>query len=209
MSWFINQAGKLEPQYDKNATEIILHGLPKLQLFLDQVLNCSSVLNIISPSDSLTRAAVHNILKETLQVYGNFCEGVATLANSFFDLKDPGIQALALKLLKKARRQSCELSDFFQKYNRVVGSTTSMKMSLKFPTAKIITADHVLVMEQYVNDNMREENSSISIVDDKSVISHQDSEVSDELTIGTPSTTSLFSCKLETQISTEWVLFDD
>ncbi|KAI3936904.1 hypothetical protein MKW92_024141 [Papaver armeniacum] len=206
MSWFMNQAGKLEPQYDKNTTEISLRGLPKMQLFLDQVLNCSSVLDIISPSDSLTRAALHNILKEASQVYNNFCDEVATLANSFFDLKDHAVQAQALKLLKKACRQSSELSEFFQKYNRVVGST-SMKLTLKFPTTKIITIDHVLVMEQYVNDNMGEVSSSISIVDDD--ISHEDSEVPEKLTIGTPSTTSLFSCKLETQISTEWVLFDD
>ncbi|KAI3964204.1 hypothetical protein MKX01_025014 [Papaver californicum] len=210
MSWFMNQAGKLVPQHDKNTMEINLHGLPKLQLFLDQVLNCSSVLDIISPSDGLTRAALHNILKETSQVYANFCEGVATLANSFFDIKDHAIQAQALKLLKKACRQSCELSDFFQKYNRVIGST-SIKLALKFQTAKILTIDHVLVMEQYVNDNMGEVSSSISIVDydDKSVISHEDSEVPEESTICTSSTTSLFSCKLETQISTEWVLFDD
>ncbi|KAI3874908.1 hypothetical protein MKW98_019481 [Papaver atlanticum] len=210
MSWFMNQAGKLEPQYDKNTTEIRLRGLPKLQLFLDRVLNCSSVLDIISPSDSLTRAALHNILKETSQVYNNFCDEVPILANSFFDLKDHAVQAQALKLLKKACRQSCELSEFFHKYNRIVGST-SMKLTLKFPTTKIITVDHVLVMEQYVNDNnMGEVSSSISMVDDdKSVIGHEDSEVPEELTIGTSSTTSLFSCKLETQISTEWVLFDD
>ncbi|XP_026454197.1 putative clathrin assembly protein At1g33340 [Papaver somniferum] len=210
MSWFMNQAGKLEPQYDKITTEIRLCGLPKLQLFLDQVLNCSSVLDIISPSDSLTRAALHNILKETSQVYNNFCDEVAILANSFFDLKDHAVQVQALKLLKKACRQSSELSDFFQKYNRVVGST-SMKLALKFPTTKIITIDHVLVMEQYVNDNnMGEVSSSVSIVDDdKSVASREDSEVPEELTIGTSSTTFLFSCKLETRISTEWVLFDD
>ncbi|KAI3984563.1 hypothetical protein MKX01_040440 [Papaver californicum] len=157
---------------------INLHGLPKLQLFLDQVLNCSSAFMPTFAKELRLlriRFSISRIMQYKLKLF---------------------------KLLKKACRQSCELSDFFQKYNRVIGST-STKLALKFPTAKIITIDHVLVMEQYVNDNMGEVGSSISVV------SHEDSEVPEELTIGTSSTTSLFSCKLETQISTEWVLFDD
>ncbi|OVA13189.1 AP180 N-terminal homology (ANTH) domain [Macleaya cordata] len=245
MGWFINQAGKLEPniymsqggssmescskakscvyyvpihkmrpQYDHNSIEMMFRRLPKFQFFLDKVLNCSSVLDIISPSDRLTRAAIHNILRESFQVYVNFCEGVAVLADSFFDFEDHAARILALDLLKKASRQSYELFEFFEKCKRIIGSTKNNKSILNYPTVQIITIDHVLVMEQFMNNssittNLCKESGTISsstscpisnnnlrqptmlqatILDGK--IGHEDDEAKKENTGGSLPTTS-------------------
>ncbi|KAJ4965448.1 hypothetical protein NE237_017297 [Protea cynaroides] len=166
MAWVINQAGKLEPimfqvmeyrSYEDNSTETVFRRLPKYQAFLQRVLDCFPLpLLRINPSDRLTRAAMTNILKESFQVYRSFCEGVATLVDSFFDFKNPA-RVWALDLLKRASLLSYELSDFFDICKGILGNK-----NLDYPSVQIVTSDHVLAMEPFLSSSPPSTSSSLA-----------------------------------------------
>lgn len=225
IGWVINQAGKLEPVisqgdqlefrcYDEKSVDMVFRKLPKCQVFIDRVLDCSPF--DILPSDNLAQAAMSNILKESFQVYKKFCECVAALVNMFFDLTRPA-RALACQILKRASQQSQELQDLYKNCKQIIENK-----NLEYPLVQVITMDHVLALAQC--------SSYIETSHKSSLLSKNDSIPPPILDCLTKSTklqaemtgsegeqegsdfgfsSTLFSCTLETKISNVWVVFDD
>uniref|UniRef100_A0A2N9JA64 ENTH domain-containing protein n=1 Tax=Fagus sylvatica TaxID=28930 RepID=A0A2N9JA64_FAGSY len=152
MGWLINQAGKLEPAamsthqglefrcYEDKSIDLVFRKLPKCQLVIDRVLDCSPF--DILPSDNLAQAAMSNTLKESFQVYLTFCEGIAALVNMFFDLTRPA-RALACDILRRASHQSQDLHHLYENCKRIIENK-----NLEYPSVQIITMDHVIALEQ-------------------------------------------------------------
>uniref|UniRef100_A0A2P2NKY6 Clathrin assembly family protein n=1 Tax=Rhizophora mucronata TaxID=61149 RepID=A0A2P2NKY6_RHIMU len=226
IGWVINQAGKLEPVmshglefpcYDEKSIDMIFRKLPKCQVFIDRVLACSSAH--ILPSYNLAQAAMSNILKESFLVYMTYCEGVTALVNMFFDLTTPA-RALACQILKRASRQSQELHDFYENCKRNIRNK-----SLEYPLVQVITMDHVLALEQCCGYTASPKSCSRSNKDGPNPPPILDSLTkSVNLQAGTSTagrkgeecesnfnltSSTLFSCTLETKISNVWVLFED
>ncbi|WKA11857.1 hypothetical protein VitviT2T_029312 [Vitis vinifera] len=228
MGWVINQAGKLEPVmsqalelqfYEEKLIHTVLRRLPRCQILLDRVLDCSP--SEISPSDSLAQVAMSNTLKESFQVYMAFCEGVAALVNMFFELTRP-VRALACNILRRASQQSQELHDLYEHCKTIIGNK-----NLEYPSVQIISIDHVLALEQLLSFTPTPYGSVLTtkaagskppaILDYLTRSTKMQStktgtegqgEKDDHTSESTLSPT-LFSCTLETKISKVWVVFDE
>ena len=150
MSWLINQAGKLEPvmskglefrRYDEKSIDMAFRTLPKCQVLIDKVLECSPH-DILCSDHSLAQAAMSNTLRESFQVYMTFSEGIAALVNMFFDLT-ASARGLACEILKKASLQSQKLHDLYESCKQVVENK-----NLDYPSVQIISMNHVVALEQ-------------------------------------------------------------
>lgn len=212
MGWVINQAGKLQLAvsqglelrcYEEKAIDMVFRTLPKCQVFIDKVLDCSPF--VILPSDNLPQAAMINILKESFQVYVTFCEGIASLVNMFFDLARPA-RGLACEILKRASEQTKRLHDLYENCKQIIENK-----SLEYPSVQIITMDYVTALEQCLS----------CAEDHRRLISCAKASVMSRTTEFQVARTTMegkkkeqksdvsFSWSLETKISKVWVVFED
>ncbi|KAF5457031.1 hypothetical protein F2P56_021169 [Juglans regia] len=233
MGWLINQAGKLEPvmpkglefrYYEEKSIGMVFRKLPKCQLLLDRVLDCSP-LDIL-PSDNLAQAAMSNTLKESFQLCLTLCEGVAALVNMFFDLTRPA-RALACDILKRASQQSQKLHDLYENSKRIIENK-----NLEYPSVQIITMEHVMALEQCLPCSQNLQRPAIShgsvfykTTGDSAAHVLGCLSKSTKTQVATAakegkmnennnndissSSSTLFSCALETKISMVWVVFDE
>ena len=235
MGWLINQAGKLEPAamsthqglefrcYEDKSIDLVFRKLPKCQLVIDRVLDCSPF--DILPSDNLAQAAMSNTLKESFQVYLTFCEGIAALVNMFFALTRPA-RALACDILRRASHQSQDLHHLYENCKRIIENK-----NLEYPSVQIITMDHVIALEQCLGCTqinhpppscgsvLRKTCSTPPILGCLSkstkpkVLPTTTAKESKKNIIENKSdislSSTLFSCALETKISKVWVVFEE
>lgn len=210
MSWLINQAGKLEPvmfkglefwRYDEKSIDMVFRTLPKCQVLIDRVLQCSP--HDIFPSDhNLVHAAISNTLRESFQVYMTFSEGIATLVNMFFDLT-ASAKGLAIEILKKASLQSQKLRDLYESCKQVVENK-----NLDYPSVQIISMDHIMALEQLIGCSQNQ--AAVSHVTELELAVAADQNKKNEEKIGMNlSPATLLSCTLETKISMVWVVFEE
>ncbi|KAK9161926.1 hypothetical protein Syun_002828 [Stephania yunnanensis] len=238
LGWMINQAGKLQPImfqglefrfYKEKVMEMAFHQLPRCQVFLGRVLRCSP-LEIFTSNNCLSWAAMRNILRESFQVYASFSEGVAALADSFFTFTNNPARLSALQVLRKASSQSYELCNFFENCKMIIGTK-----NLDYPSVQIITSDHVSAMEEFLKSSSppiattrtlssslhaktstasayrRTIDHNVQVISKPGKLSVIEEIEETEAMEGKESAYSSpnFSCKLETTISTEWVVFDN
>jgi hypothetical protein len=215
MAWLINQAGKLEPVvmsqgldfrcYEEKSIDMVFRKLPKCQLLIDRVLDCSP-LDAALPSDYLAQAAMISTLKESFQVYFTFCEGIAALVNMFFDLTRAA-RGLACEILKRASRQSQELHDMYENCKRIIENK-----NLEYPTVQIITMEHVMALEECLGCPQNQPPPILGCLSNSTKPLTRAKEgkknESNNSDISTFSST-LFSCAMETKISMVWVLFEE
>lgn len=109
----------MQPSLYKNkSVEMVYCNLPKCQTFLDRAMKCLP-LNNPSSLDKLIQAALAIILRESIQVYNSFCEGVAILADSILGFKKKAREE-AFDIFKRASSQCYKLFDFFKKCQRLM-----------------------------------------------------------------------------------------
>lgn len=231
MNWLINQAGKLEPimskglefrRYDEKSIDMVFRTLPKCQVLIDKVLDCSPVGDVLA-YDSLAQSAMSNTLRESFQVYKTFSEGVSALVNMFFDLT-ASARGLACEILKKASVQSQKLHELYQTCKKIVENK-----NLEYPSVQIISMDHIMALDRCLlggGEGVRR--SSISkparigpILDHlrrsteleiavKPAKERGKKKVMKEEKIDINLSSTLFSWTvLETKISKVWVVFED
>ncbi|MFQ6639929.1 hypothetical protein Gotur_014552 [Gossypium turneri] len=209
VGWAINQAGKLEPVmfnglefgcYEEKSVDMVFRKLPKCQAFIDRVLDCSP-RDIVPVADSLAQAALVNTLKESFQVYIMLCDGIEILINMFFDLTRPA-RALACDILKRASRQSKELHDLYETCKRVMEHK-----NLEYPNVQIITMDHVLALEQCSSFMSTSTSTTSPPLSDCLTTLGKESKKEGNGDNG--SSSSQFSCTMETKISKVWVVFEE
>jgi hypothetical protein len=214
IGWVINQAGKLEPVmsqgdlesrcYDEKSIDMVFRKLPKCQVFIDRVLDCSPFN--ISPLDNLAQAAMSNTLKESFQVYKKYSEGVAALVNMFFDLTRAA-RDLACQILRRASQQSQELHNLFENCKRIIENK-----NLDYPVVQIVTMDHIMALEQFSTYIATSRSSSVLSKSGSTppILDCITKSEGDEKDAGNFSwSPTLFSCTLETKISKVWVVFED
>ncbi|XP_027357311.1 putative clathrin assembly protein At1g33340 [Abrus precatorius] len=231
MSWLINQAGKLEPvmskglefrRYDEKSIDIAFRTLPKCQVLIDKVLECSPHDMLLS-DNSLAQAAMSNTLRESFQVYMTFSEGIAALVNMFFDLT-ASAKGLACEILKKASLQSQKLHDLYENCKQVVENK-----NLEYPFVQIISMNHIVALEQFGSPQNQLAASHVSLSRRRSIsnpppihghfkrsteieleVAAKESKKNEEkIDINLSPTPTLFSWTLETKISKVWVVFED
>ncbi|KAG1331243.1 Clathrin assembly protein [Cocos nucifera] len=211
LGWIINQAGMLEPirpshsnfqSYEEEAAELILHRLTKCQLFLDRVIGCLPV--DISCMSRVTQSSINIILRESFRVYDSFCEGVQTVVSSFFDLKK-SIRVLALGILRKACSQTPQLHEFYENCKRAI-----VGKNLDYPSVRIITEAQIASMEELLPTK---HNKTVSVAfEDARLMERsrgEESMVKESKVEKNEGSSTLFSQKLETKISTVWVEFGE
>ncbi|XP_028796459.1 putative clathrin assembly protein At1g33340 [Neltuma alba] len=225
MKWLINQAGKLEPimskglefrRYDEKSIDMVFRTLPKCQVLIDKVLDCSPVGDVLA-YDSLAQTAMSNTLRESFQVYKTFSEGVSALVNMFFDLT-ASARGLACEILKKASIQSERLHELYQNCKKIVENK-----NLEYPRVHIISMDHIMAVDRC----LRGGGSSISKPPLAPILDHLRRSTELEMAVTTEKATrkkkvhkedkidinlssTLFSWTvLETKISKVWVVFED
>ncbi|XVF57665.1 hypothetical protein PTKIN_Ptkin07bG0000200 [Pterospermum kingtungense] len=214
--WAINQAGKLEPVmfnglefgcYMEKSVDMVFRKLPKCQAFIDRVLDCSP--RDILPADNLAQAAMGNTLKESFQVYSMFCEGIEILVNMFFDLTRPA-RTLACDILKRASRQSKELHGLYDTCKQII-----VNKNLEYPSEQIITMDHVLALERcskFISTNSSSimcNTGTLTPPPLSDCLTPMGKESQKEGNGDITSSSTPFSCNLETKISMVWVVFED
>ncbi|KAL5173867.1 putative clathrin assembly protein [Glycine soja] len=228
MSWLINQAGKLEPvmskglefrRYDEKSIDMAFRTLPKCQVLIDKVLECSPH-DILCSDHSLAQAAMSNTLRESFQVYMTFSEGIAALVNMFFDLT-ASARGLACEILKKASLQSQKLHDLYESCKQVVENK-----NLDYPSVQIISMNHVVALEQLGSPQNELAASLVSLSsisrpppisghftksrEIELAVEAKESKRSEEnIDIDLSPTPTLLSWTLETKISMVWVVFED
>lgn len=229
MDWLINQAGKLEPimskglefkRYDEKSIDMVFRTLPKCQILIDKVLDCSPVGDF-STYESLAQTAMSNTLRESFQVYKTFSEGVSVLVNMFFDLT-ASARGLACEILKKASIQSHKLHELYQICKKIV-----VNKNLEYPHVHIISMDHILALDRCllggVGNNISkpligpilehlrrstELEMKRAVTTTKERRKKKSNNKEDKIDINLSST--LFSWTvLETKISKVWVVFED
>lgn len=233
MSWVINQAGKLEPfkskglefrRYDEKSFDMAFRTLPKCQVFIDKVLECSPHDVLCSNYYGLVHVAMSNTLRESFQVYMMFCEGISSLVNMFFDLA-PSARELACEILKKASFQSQKLHDLYETCKKVIENK-----NLEYPFVEIINMNHIMALDQFGCCPQKNQlatshvtlSSSISKVSPISnqfkrsrkeieleVATKEGKKDEEKVDINISPTQTIFSWTLETKISKVWVVFED
>ncbi|KAE9617235.1 hypothetical protein Lal_00035017 [Lupinus albus] len=231
MNWLINQAGKLEPvmskglefrRYDEKSIDMVFRILPKCQVLIDKVLECSPTHDILHSDHNLVQAAMSNTLRESFQVYMTFSEGIAALVNMYFDLT-ASAKGLACEILKKASLQSQKLHDMYACCKKIVENK-----NLEYPFVQIISMDHIMALDQFGIPQNQFSASHISLPSKSSSISKlptisghfkrstkvefalaekEGQKNEDKIDINFSPT--LYSWTLETKISKVWVLFED
>ncbi|RDX64358.1 putative clathrin assembly protein, partial [Mucuna pruriens] len=232
MSWLINQAGKLEPvmmskglefrRYDEKSIDMAFRTLPKCQVLIDKVLECSPH-DILCSDHSLAQAAMSNTLRESFQVYVTFSEGIAALVNMFFDLTSSA-RGLACQILKKASLQSQRLHDLYESCKQVVENK-----NLDYPCVQVISMNHVVALEQLGSPQNKLAASHVSLSSSISrpppvsghftepkvmdlAVAEKESKgnIEEKIDVNlSPTSTTLLSWRLETKISMVWVVFED
>jgi hypothetical protein len=183
---------------------MVFRKLPKCQVFIDRVLDCSPFN--ISPLDNLAQAAMSNTLKESFQVYKKYSEGVAALVNMFFDLTRAA-RDLACQILRRASQQSQELHNLFENCKRIIENK-----NLDYPVVQIVTMDHIMALEQFSTYIATSRSSSVLSKNGSTppILDCITKSEGDEKDAGNFSwSPTLFSCTLETKISKVWVVFED
>lgn len=237
MSWLINQAGKLEPvvvmskglefrSYDeKKYFDMAFRTLPKCQVLIDKVLECSPPHEIFLSFDhhhhhnhhhGLAHVAMSNTLRESFQVYMTFSEGIAALVNMFFDLTVPA-RGLACDILRKASVQSQRLHDLYENCKQMVENK-----NLEYPCVEIISMSHVMALDQFgigCPQNQLAASSHVSMSKPPPIsteieeleVEAKGSKKGEEKIIDMDLSPrpNLFSWTLETKISKVWVVFED
>ncbi|KAF8030351.1 hypothetical protein BT93_E2709 [Corymbia citriodora subsp. variegata] len=225
MGWIINPGGKLEPVmtpgldfgcYRERSLELVFHRLPKCQLFIDKVLECSPYDDL--SSDRLAQAAMCNTLKESFQVHTAFCEGVTALVNMFFDLTLPA-RVIACDILKKASQQSLKLQELYGKCKRTIRIR-----NLEYPSVKVMTMDHIKALEECSSNIPTRICNSLKRTSISKQHLHSGMDKLDEVMVKTEwkeredarlktglsySSTTFVSWTMETKISNVWVVFED
>ncbi|KAK7364228.1 hypothetical protein VNO80_12735 [Phaseolus coccineus] len=228
MSWLINQAGKLEPvmskglefrRYDEKSFDMAFRTLPKCQVLIDKVLECSPH-HILCSDHSLAQAAMSNTLRESFQVYMTFSEGIAALVNMFFDLT-ASARGLACEILKTASLQSQKLHDLYESCKYVVENK-----NLDYPSVQIISMSHIVALEQLGSQQHELATSLVSLSSISSpppisglltkskeieleVAAEENKRNEEKFDVNLSPTPTLFSWTLETKISMVWVVFED
>ncbi|XP_048131027.1 putative clathrin assembly protein At1g33340 [Rhodamnia argentea] len=225
MGWIINPGGKLEPVmspgldfgcYRERSLELVFHRLPKCQLFIDKVLECSPYDDF--PSDRLAQAAMCNTLKESFQVYTAFREGVTALVNMFFDLTLPA-RVIACDILKRASQQSGKLEELYGKCKRTIRIR-----NLEYPSVEVTTMDHVKALEECLSNIPTGVCNSLKSTSISKRLLHSGMDKLDEVTVKMEwkereearlkkglsySSATFVSWTMETKISNVWVVFED
>jgi len=228
MSWLINQAGKLEPvmskglefrRYDEKSFDMAFRTLPKCQVLIDKVLECSPH-HILCSDHSLAQAAMSNTLRESFQVYMTFSEGIAALVNMFFDLT-ASARGLAYEILKTASLQSQKLHDLYESCKYVFENK-----NLDYPSVQIISMSHIVALEQLGSQQNELATSHVSLSSISSpppisglltkskeieleVAAEENKRNEEKFDVNLSPTPTLFSWTLETKISMVWVVFED
>ncbi|KAK7283718.1 hypothetical protein RIF29_13452 [Crotalaria pallida] len=233
MSWMINQAGKLEPvimpkgfefrRYDEKSIDMVFRTLPKCQVLIDRVLECSPTHDVFVRSDHnlLAQAAMSNTLRESFQVYMTISEGIAALVNMFFDLT-ASARGLACEILKKASLQTQKLHDLYESCKKIVGNK-----NLDYPFVQIISMDHIMALDQYGSPQKQFADSHVSPSSRRSIskplpisghfkrstevelgVEAKQGKINEEK-VDINFSPTLFSWTLETKISKVWVVFED
>ncbi|OIV95610.1 hypothetical protein TanjilG_19989 [Lupinus angustifolius] len=222
MNWLINQAGKLEPvmskgleflRYDEKSIDMVFRTLPKCQVLIDRVLECSPTHDILHSDHNLAQAAMSNTLRESFQVYMTFSEGIAALVNMYFDLT-ASAKGLACEILKKASMQSQKLHDLYESCKKIVENK-----NLEYPFVQIISMDHIMALDQFGSPQNQFAASHISKLpqisshfkrskDIELVLAAKEDQKNEEK-IDINFSPTLYSWTLETKISKVWVLFED
>lgn len=209
MSWLINQAGKLEPimskglefrRYDEKSFDMAFRILPKCQILIDKVLECSPYDILRSNNHSLAHVAMSNTLRESFQVYMTFCEGIEALVNMFFDLESSA-RGLACEILKKSCIQTQKLHDLYQTCKKVVENK-----NLEYPFVQIISMNHIMALDQFGCEQNKVEASKEVDLEVRAKERKKDEE---KIYVNFSTTPTLFSWTLETKISKVWVVFED
>jgi len=229
MSWHVNQGGKLEPimskglgfkRYNEKSFDMAFRILPKCQILIDKVLECSPYDILRSNYHSLAHVAISNTLRESFQVYMTFCEGIDALVNMFFDLESSA-KSLACEILKKGSIQSQKLHDLYQTCKKLVENK-----NLEYPFVQIISMNHIMALDQFGFQENKDEASHVSIssiskLPQISSLLNRSSELELEVTTKEikkdeeqvdlifSTTPTLSSWTLETKISKVWVVFED
>ncbi|TKY45020.1 putative clathrin assembly protein [Spatholobus suberectus] len=232
MSWLINQAGKLEPvmskglefrRYDEKSIDMAFRTLPKCQVLIDKVLECSPQ-DVLCSDHSLAQAAMSNTLRESFQVYMTFSESIAALVNMFFDLT-ASARGLACEILKKASLQSQRLHDLYESCKQVVENK-----NLEYPSVQIISMNHIVALEQLGSPQNELAASHVSLSSRRSItkpppisghftksqeielaVAAKESKrnIEEKIDINLSPTPTFLSWTLETKISMVWVVFED
>ncbi|WJX71673.1 hypothetical protein P8452_55644 [Trifolium repens] len=219
MSWLINQGGKLEPimskglefrRYDEKSFDMAFRILPKCQILIDKVLECSPYDILRSNNHhSLAHVAMSNTLKESFQVYMIFCEGIEALVNMFFDLESSA-RGLACEILKKGSIQSQKLHDLYQTCKKLVENK-----NLEYPFVQIINMNHIMALDKFGCQQNQVEASHVSISSiskeiELEVTSKERNKDEEKVDLNFSTTPTLnLSWTLETKISKVWVVFED
>ncbi|KAI0494266.1 hypothetical protein KFK09_024398 [Dendrobium nobile] len=207
IEWLINPAGKLEPirpqgleiqdcGEDYKAVELLLYNASKCQALLDRVMACLPDSRNLQQSQ-LTIFVLNIIVRESFRVYESFCEGFEMVITSFFELKRPA-RFSALGILRKAIWQTPKLQEFYASCKRVITGK-----NMEFPSIRIITEEDISSMAQFAaaEEASYEEKRLMKRINGEK--ENQEGRASEE------EWSSPFSEKLETKISTVWVVFTE
>ncbi|XP_074576282.1 putative clathrin assembly protein At1g33340 [Curcuma longa] len=197
LGWAINPAGGLRPtklpasrppQKAAAAAEWVLYSLRKSQTFLDRAMDC--LPENTSAASRAMQSAFNIVVRESIRVYESFSEEVEAVIAAYPEL-DERSKSSAAEILRRACAQTPSLYDFYESCKRSTADVIG-KSNLDYPYVRIITAAEVASIEH----RSRGPTSSSGGCNRGSSGSGKESS-------------ALFWKKLETTISTVWVVFEE
>ncbi|MQM14772.1 hypothetical protein Taro_047704 [Colocasia esculenta] len=231
MGWVINPAGKLEPvrpapqrSSGERSPEGTLQRLSRCQTFLDRIMDCLPEETSVSRPDRVTQSALNILLRESFRVYASFCESFEAMAGSFPDFKNQR-RDLARGIAKRAASQSLRLQSFYEACRRIVAGK-----NLDYPRVLVISMEDVSAMDGFLGgcpegtawrrlsrpgDSRRPSMAApchikpVGTLGTVEEAGRGPDRGEEETGAGLDASPTLFSRRLETKISTEWVAFDD
>lgn len=138
------EEGENVPVKEMNAKQL-LDRLPAMQMLMERVLGCRPAG--AAKTNRLVQLALYLVVKESIQLHRDVCDGMAVLLDAFFDMEQLD-RVRAFDLYYRYAKQSEELEDFFK-----ICKHYGVGRSSEYIAVELVPKERLETLEEFLRSN--------------------------------------------------------
>lgn len=132
------------PVKEMNAKQL-LDRLPAMQMLMERVLGCRPAG--AAKTNRLVQVALYLVVKESIQLHKDLCDGMTVLLDAFFDMEQLD-RVRAFDLYYRYAKQSEELEDFFK-----ICKQYGVGRSSEYIAVELVPKERLETLEEFLRSN--------------------------------------------------------
>ena len=138
------EEGANVPVKEMNAKQL-LDRLPAMQMLMERVLGCRPAG--AAKTNRLVQLALYLVVKESIQLHRDLCDGMTVLLDAFFDMEQLD-RVRAFDLYYRYAKQSEELEDFFK-----ICKHYGVGRSSEYIAVELVPKERLDTLEEFLRSN--------------------------------------------------------